>query len=398
MITIVGIGCDGVDGLSPKGLEAVRSADVLVGGERHLGMMDSSLNARAERHTWPRPLASGIADLFGSFPAGAAVTVLASGDPMFHGVGTTILRMLPGASVTVIPHVSSATLACARLGWTVESTPVVSLTTSHTDEVLPLAQAGRPFLVLGDPSVVGSALGAPYAVSRLTALSELGGPDETITSGTVANPPTPGSSLVVTAVEPAGPCESMLPGLVDDMFLNDGQLTKQGVRVHGVTAVRPRPNQHLWDIGGGAGSIAIEFCRSTPGTSARVFERNTERADRIADNAARLGVSRRVAVSLGDAGSSIATLNERPDAVFIGGGLSDEDMVNAAYAALRPGGRIVAHAVTLESVGRLVDLCKQYGGELTSVSIAKHHPVGRFTTLQPALPVVQWVAVKDLES
>ncbi|EEI26444.1 MULTISPECIES: bifunctional cobalt-precorrin-7 (C(5))-methyltransferase/cobalt-precorrin-6B (C(15))-methyltransferase [Corynebacterium] len=397
MITIVGIGCDGPHGITARARQAISTADILVGGQRHLDMV-SALNPHADTHTWPRPLAPGIAPLFGSFPASAQVTVLASGDPLFHGVGTTLLRELPGADFTVYPHVSSATLACARLGWTVEDTPVVSLTTSHPDEVVPLAQSGRRFLVLGTPGAVAAALGSDYGNSALTALADLGGTEESITHGTVAAPPEPGSSLVVTAVEPSGPQESALPGLVDDQFLNDGQLTKQAVRVHGVTALRPLPNQHLWDIGGGAGSIAIEFCRSTPGTSARVFERNEERATRIEDNAQRLGVSRRVSVSRGDAGTSIAGLTERPDAVFIGGGLSDKEMVDAAYAALVPGGRIVAHAVTLESVGRLVELCSRYGGELTSVAISKHHAVGRFTTLQPALPVIQWVAVKETES
>ena len=393
MITVVGIGCDGVEGLGAAARDAIACADILVGGARHLAMVPASVSA--SRHTWPRPLAPGVKPLFDSFPAAASVVVLASGDPMFHGVGTTLARLLPDVAMRVIPHVSSAALACARLGWTVEDTPVVSLTTSHPDELVPLAQAGRPFLVLGAPDVVAEVLARRgYSPSALTALAELGGPNEAIAEGTAAAPPQESSSLVVTAVVPVGPVESLLPGLADDSFDNDGQLTKTGVRIHAVTALRPRPGQLLWDIGGGAGSIAIEFCRSTPSTRARCFERNNERADRIAANAEALGVSRQVAVSLGDAGESIAGLDESPDAVFIGGGLSDAAMVDAAYAALAPGGRIVAHAVTLESVARLLELAGQYGGELTSVSIGTHHPVGRFTTLKPALPVVQWIAEK----
>ncbi|MDO4685616.1 MAG: precorrin-6y C5,15-methyltransferase (decarboxylating) subunit CbiE, partial [Corynebacterium sp.] len=266
-IEVVGIGADGFTSLNEAAQNAILHADVVIGSWRQLNLLPEG--CRAERRPWPSPLIPSIVPMFNEL-AGCHVVVLASGDPMFHGIGTTLIRILGKHRVHVYSAPSSVSLACARIGWAVDRTPVVSLMTHPVASVIPLVDSGQPFMVLcKDETSVGEIAALLVALNheaaKLTVLSDLGSADEHQTSGTAALPPKPVSSLNILAVQPNGPKHSCVPGLPDSEYESDGQLTKQDIRALTVSALAPCPGETLWDIGGGSGSIAIEALRAVPG-------------------------------------------------------------------------------------------------------------------------------------
>ncbi|WP_062348650.1 bifunctional cobalt-precorrin-7 (C(5))-methyltransferase/cobalt-precorrin-6B (C(15))-methyltransferase [Herbidospora yilanensis] len=381
-VVVVGIGADGWAGLGEPAREAVMKAEVVAGSPRQLALLPE---VPGEPRPWPSPLLPALRELLGS---GRRVCVLASGDPMHHGIGATIARLgVPG--VRVIPHPSSVSLACARLGWPVESVTVVSMVGRPLAAVF---APGRRFIVLsegsGSPAAVARALeSGGYAQSSITVLERLGGPGERV--GPLRDDVDP---LNVVAVE----CRSadplpIVPGLPDDAYDHDGQLTKREVRA--VVLAFLRPNGLLWDVGGGAGSIAIEWMRADRACRAVSVERDPARAARIAGNAARLGVPG-LRVVTGTAPRALAGLDP-PDAVFVGGGLTTEGVPETCWRALGPGGRLVATAVTVESEAVLAAWHRAHGGDLTRLSVSRAAPVGGFTGWRPAMPVTIWSARKD---
>ncbi|MGY1855178.1 precorrin-6y C5,15-methyltransferase (decarboxylating) subunit CbiE [Modestobacter sp. SYSU DS0290] len=394
-VTVVGIGADGWDGLSPAARRVIESAQVLRGSARQLDLVPPSVDA--ERVPWPSPMAPALAALLTDHP-GRGVVVLASGDPMLSGVGSSLVRQFGADAVEVVPHPSSVTLACARLGWAVEETTVVPVVGRPVSLVLPHATPGRRLLVLGSdtrtPADLAALLaGAGYGASRLTALAQLGGPAERRFTGTAAGWPHPETDpLVVTAVEvvadPGTVPLPTVPGLPDHAYESDGQLTKRDVRAVTLARLAPLPGQLLWDVGAGAGSIGIEWMRVHPASRAVAVEAEPGRADRVARNAARLGVPG-LEVVRGRAPEALAGLPD-PDAVFVGGGATVPGVLDACWAALRPGGRLVVNAVTLESEALVAQWRARVGGELTRLSVAHAQPVGGFTTFRPALPVTIW--------
>ncbi|MDP3967142.1 MAG: precorrin-6Y C5,15-methyltransferase (decarboxylating) subunit CbiT, partial [Nocardioides sp.] len=347
----------------------------------------------AERVAWPSPLRPAVKPLVERYAARGLV-VLASGDPMWHGVGRTLVEELGEDRVDVLPHSSSISLACARMGWPVEHTAVASLLTRRVETVLRHCHDGARVLVLSrdehTPARVAATLEAHgFGASRLTVLADLGGAEQRV-DGTAHGWEAAVPRLNVLAIEVSGPGLPETPGLPDDTFDHDGQLTKREIRAVTLSALAPRPGQLLWDVGGGAGSIAIEWLRAHPTTRAVAVEQHEERAARIAANAARCGVPE-LEVAHGRAPDALAELHP-PDAVFIGGGLTVPGVVEACWAALRPGGRLVANAVTLESQADLVRWRDRFGGTLTRIDVARSTDVGRFTGWRPAMPVMQWTA------
>ncbi len=392
MIVVVGIGADGWDGLSPLSRAAVEAADVLVGSPRQLDLVPVD----AERRPWPSPLVPAVPGLFAEL-AGRSVVVLASGDPMLSGVGTTLVRELGAAAVRVLPAPSSVSLACARLGWAVEDTQVVSLVGRPLELLHPHVHPGRRLLVLGSdggtPAAVAGLLTARgYGASVVTALASLGGPDETITHGTAADWGAQPQPLVVTAVEcrAASGTAPMptTPGLPDDAYEHDGQLTKNEVRAVTLARLAPVPGQLLWDIGAGSGSIGIEWMRAHPGCRAVAVEAVGERAERIARNASRLGVPY-LRVVHGSAPEVFGRLPQ-PDAVFVGGGATTPLLLDACWDALPPGGRMVVNAVTVQSEAVLADWQSRFGGALVRLAVQRAEPVGGFLGWKPAMPVTIW--------
>ena len=393
-IVVVGIGADGWEGLAPTSRAEVERAEVLLGSARQLALVPESVTA--QRVPWPSPLTEALPGLVEEH-AGRAVVVLASGDPMLSGIGTTLTRLLGAERVRVLPAPSSVSLACARLGWAVEDTCVVSLVGRPIELLHPHVQPGARLLVLGSdgdtPAHVARLLSdRGYGQSMVTVLAGLGGPEETVRTGTAATWAQPAPALVVTAVECRAERGTMplptTPGLPDSAYESDGQLTKSEVRAITLSRLAAVPGQLLWDVGAGSGSIGIEWMRAHPNCRAVAVEADEERAARIARNAARLGVPY-LRVVHGAAPDVLGRLGS-PDAVFIGGGLTTPLVLETCWDALPPGGRLVANAVTVESEAVLATWHSRVGGDLVRVAVQRAEPVGSFTGWKAAMPVTIW--------
>jgi precorrin-6Y C5,15-methyltransferase (decarboxylating) len=393
-VVVVGIGADGWDGLAPTSRAEVERAEVLVGSRRQLALVPESVPA--DRVPWPSPLSEALPGLLEEH-AGRAVVVLASGDPMLSGIGTTLTRLLGPERVRVLPAPSSVSLACARLGWAVEDTCVVTLVGRPVELLHPHVQPGARLLVLGSdggtPALVARLLAdRGYGQSVVTVLGGLGGPEESVRTGTAATWSQPAPALVVTAVECRAERGTMplptTPGLPDGAYESDGQLTKSEVRAVTLSRLAAVPGQLLWDVGAGSGSIGIEWMRAHPTCRAVAVEADEERAARIARNAGRLGVPY-LRVVHGSAPEVLGRLSP-PDAVFIGGGLTTPLLLDSCWEALPPGGRLVANAVTVESEAVLASWHARVGGELVRIAVQRAEPVGTFTGWRAAMPVTIW--------
>ncbi len=413
-MTVAGIGAEGWSGLAPATQEVLRKADVVFGGDRQLALLPPEVTA--QQVAWPSPLVRALPLLLVKTP-GAQKVVLASGDPTFFGIATTIARVAPGFDLQVLPHPSSISLACARLSWAQQDTEVVSLVGRPAATLQPSLSPGRRLLVLvpdeHSPALVAGMLRERgFGPSELTALSNLGAEDESRVSASADEWPAEGfpahapedsvgpqgsrALTVLAVVCRPGPTpirRSRVPGLPDDAYENDGQLTKRHVRAITLSSLAPEPGELLWDVGGGAGSIGVEWLRSHPSCRAISIERDPERAQRIRRNAELLGVPH-LDVRTGEAPGALTELPQ-PDAIFVGGGLTAPGLLETCWAALAPGARIVVNVTTLESEMLLIQARAQRGGTLTRIEISRAAPIGRFTGWRPALPVTQWVAWKS---
>jgi precorrin-6Y C5,15-methyltransferase (decarboxylating) len=398
-VTVVGIGADGWDGLSPTARRAIEEADVLRGSARQLGLVPGEV--RAERLPWPSPMGPALATLLEDHP-GRRIVVLASGDPMLSGVGASLVRLHGAGAVHVVPHPSSVSLACARLGWAVEETAVVTVVGRALELVAPHLTPGRRLLVLGSDGGTPAEVAAlcarlGYGASRVTALAQLGAPAEHALTGSAADwPHGVVDPLVVTAVEAVADAGTVplptVPGLPDDAFEDDGQLTKREVRAVTLARLAPLPGQLLWDVGAGAGSIGIEWMRAHPSCRAVAVESHPDRAARIERNAARLGVPG-LRVVEGRAPEALTGL-PTPDAVFVGGGATTPELLETCWSALPAGGRLVANAVTVESEAVLAAWFARVGGDLVRIGVQRAEPVGSYTGWRPAMPVTIFAVVR----
>ncbi|KHJ72527.1 bifunctional cobalt-precorrin-7 (C(5))-methyltransferase/cobalt-precorrin-6B (C(15))-methyltransferase [Rhodococcus sp. Chr-9] len=394
-ITVVGIGADGWSGVPSTVRERILAAEVLLGGRRHLDLVPAGTAVREE---WPSPLPSGLDDLLDRH-AGKDVVALASGDPLVSGIGTTLIRRLGGDAVEVIPAISSVALARARMGWSAEECETITVVGREIDALRRVLTRGRKLVVLVDGARVADVAmlleAAGFGSSRVAVLSHLGAADESRIDAKAAHLTDTGvRSLSLMCVEVDGPAGlSVLPGLDDSLFEHDGQLSKRTVRLAAVCALAPRPGELLWDVGAGAGSVGIEWARTDPRCRTLAIEKDERRAGAIERNAAALGVPSIVRIVRGAAPAALVGL-PTPDAIFVGGGGSREGVLDTCWDALPPGGRLVAHAVTLETEAVLVQWWKTHGGELTRLSVEHADPIGTFTGWRAQRPVVQWSAVK----
>lgn len=412
-ITVVGIGADGWAGVAPAARAAVAAARRMLGGRRHLDLVPAD-RTDAERLAWPSPLRPALAALLTAGPG--PVVVLASGDPLVSGIATTIVDVLgPDVELRVLPSVSSVALARARMLWPAETTAVVSAVGRDPSAVLRELAPGRRILLLSadasTPATVAELLAdRGYGASRLTVLGDLGGPGESRHDSTVAalhrdRPALPALHVLAIAVERgtggaepgpgiAPPPATWAPGLPDDAFEHDGQLTKRDLRAAALARLAPRPGELLWDVGAGAGSIGIEWSRAHPTCRTVAVERDPARAERILRNARALGVPTLHVVTGAAQAVLDAALPGPPAAVFVGGAVSVPGVLDRCWAALPAGGRLVAHAVTVESERVLFDRYREHGGELLRVAVEHAAPLGGFTGWTPARAVVQYAAVK----
>ena len=397
-LSIVGLGEDGLDGVSPVARRLIEGAETLVGGARHLALVPA--NHAAERLTWASPLADTVAEIVAR--RGRRVCVLATGDPMWHGIGVTLAQRVPPAEMTIVPGVSAYSLACARLGWPLGEVETLTVHGRPLDLVRAcLAPGARLVLLANDgdsPREVAALLReAGYGDSRIVVLERMGGAKERRIEGTAARwRARRAAEFNTIAVECRAGADARVyaraPGLPDDAYLNDGQLTKRAVRAATLAALTPLPGRLLWDVGAGCGSIAIEWLRAARGARAVAVERSPERCAFIASNAAALGVPQLEVVS-GPAPAALADL-EAPDAVFVGGGLAAPGLVEACWDALAAGGRLVANAVTVEGEAVLARWHERIGGEMTRLSVSRLEMIGAYHGWRPAMPVTQFAVTK----
>lgn len=390
-ITVVGVGADGLAGLSEPARRRVLGAEVVLGGARHLAMLPDT--ATAQRVPWPSPLRRRLPGLLETH-AGREVVALASGDPLVSGIGTLLVDLLGSDAVLVEPAVSAVALARARMGWSAESSAVVTVVGRDVDAALRELAPGWRVLVLSSDADTPGELAARlvaqgYGDSLVTVLGDLGGAGESRVDATAATWVGPAPALNVVALDLRGPVVgSWVAGLPDDAFEHDGQLTKRDLRASALARLAPQPGQLLWDVGAGAGSVGIEWLRAHPTCAAIAVEADDERLARAVRNAARLGVPRLVPVA-GRAPDALADL-PRPDAVFVGGGATTPGLLDLCRDRLLPGGRLVVHGVTLETEARLAAAYAEHGGELVRVAVEHAGPIGSFTGWTPARTVVQW--------
>jgi precorrin-6B C5,15-methyltransferase / cobalt-precorrin-6B C5,C15-methyltransferase len=397
-LSIVGIGEDGIDGLSPIARGLIAGADIVFGGERHLKLAAPLINGEARR--WPSPFSGAAGEVLAQ--RGRQVCVLASGDPFFYGVGSVLAAHVSPDEILVMPAPSSFSLAAARLGWALPDLALVSLHGRALERIRPQLHPGARVLALtsdrdGPEALARLLADSGFGASRLTVLEALGGPSERIRAATAAQFNLGGiAELNIVAIEveasPGARVLAFTPGLADELFEHDGQITKREIRAVTLSSLAPLRGEVLWDIGAGSGSVAIEWMLAHPSLRAVAIEARADRAGRIRRNAAAFGVPE-LEIVKGRAPEALAGLTT-PDAIFIGGGASADGVLDTAIAALRPGGRLVVNAVTLETEAALIARHTASGGTLTRIAVSRANSVGEKTTWRPALPVTQWVWVK----
>jgi precorrin-6Y C5,15-methyltransferase (decarboxylating) len=398
-LSIVGIGEDGLSGLSESARAAIGAAEIVFGGARHLELADGAI--RGEARTWLSPFSANIEALLEM--RGRQICVLASGDPFHYGVGATLARHIDASQMRVFPQPSAFSLAAGRLGWALQDVVSLSLHGRPLDLLRPHLHQGARILALtsdehGPAELAHLLTQAGFGISIVTVLEALGGPRERVRSHMAMN-------FALTEIDPLNVCAlsivalpqaRVLPlanGLPDALFEHDGQITKREIRALTLSSLAPKRGELLWDIGAGSGSIGIEWMLSDASLRAIAIEAQPERVERIGRNAQCCGVPD-LQVRWGSAPEALVGL-EPPHAIFIGGGGSDPGVIDAAVTALRPGGRLVMNAVTLELEALLLTRHAALGGSLVRLAISRAGPIGGMTGWRPAMPVLQWSWIKQ---
>ncbi len=392
---IVGIGEDGMEGLSAATRAVVEAAEIIVGGDRHHRLSD---NVTAERVAWPSPF-DALIDLLTSH-RGRRVVVLATGDPLWFSVGARIGRAIPPSEITYHPQLSAFQLAAARMGWSLADVETLTVHGRPVEQMIAFIQPDQRLLILTTGAETPARIARflterGFGASPMTVLASMGGVEERRFDGIAESwdheVPAFNTLAVDCVAAPDAALLPRVPGLADELFVHDGTMTKQETRAVTVAKLMPMRGAHLWDIGTGCGSVAVEWMRAARYASAVGIEPRADRRAMAAQNALALGTPK-LEILAGEAPAALEGLAP-PDAIFIGGGLSDA-VFAAAWAALRPLGRLVANAVTLESEAVLLALHKRHGGQLVRLSVERADPVGRLTGWRPLMPVAQWSLVK----
>jgi precorrin-6Y C5,15-methyltransferase (decarboxylating) len=397
-LSLIGIGEDGAEALSPAARTLLAQAQLVVGGARHLALAGP---LAAKTMTWPSPMAAAIPEILAR--RGSPVCVLASGDPFFYGAGSLLSAHVRPEEMQCLPAPSAFSLAAARLNWSLQECCLVSLHGREFERIIPALQPHAKILCLSwdettPPRLAKLLCEKGLGPSRIIVMEAMGGPRERLRESTAQAFGVEGiDPLNLVAIEIAATAQSqILPvasGLADSWFETDGQLTKWEVRAVALSSLAPRRGELLWDVGAGSGSVAIEWLLCHPANRAIAIESRADRASRITRNALSLGVPQ-LEIITGKAPEAFANLPQ-PQAIFVGGGGGDTKLLDSAYAALPSGGRLVVNAVTIETEAELISRFKALGGGLLRIEIAHADPLGSFHGWRPALPVTQW-SVKKL--
>lgn len=396
-LSVVGIGEDGIEGLSAAARTLIESADLLIGGERHLAMVPAEDDQ--ERIAWTASQLLAQADGIAQY-RGRPTCVLASGDPMWFGIGATLSKRIAADEMTVVPHPGAFSLAASRLVWALDTVDCLSLHGRPLDLLASFLTPGARLLLLTENGAAPAKI-ADYLVKRgfgsaqLTVLEHLGGAQENMFTGTAKDwPHKTCADLNLLAVEVKdGPGLTRLAGLEDDLYLHDGNITKREIRAVTLAKLSPFPGDLLWDVGAGSGSISIEWLRTDRRNRAIAIENKDSRRSMIAQNALALGVPQ-LDIKAGSVPAALNGLPE-PDAIFIGGGITTDGLIERCWAALKPGGRLVANVVTLEGESVLEQARRDHGGDLARFSVQRAEPVGRFHGWHAMMPVTQWSVTKE---
>ena len=393
-LSIIGIGEDGVEGLSSVARQLIGSAELVMGGARHLDFANELIRGR--RLAWPSPIGDAFPEI--ERHRGRAVAILASGDPFHFGIGKQIAAFVAADEFVCLPQPSAFSLAAARMGWPLQDVALVTLHGRALNGIIRHLHPGARILALSWDGATPRKLSELLSTrrmgqTRMTVLEAMGGPHERIRHATASrfdiDDIQPLNTIAIEVIaEPDAAIIALTAGLEDDLFEHDGQLTKREIRAVTLSSLAPLHGQLLWDIGLGAGSVAIEWLLQHPSLRAIGIEAQSDRAGRAARNAAALGVPE-LEIVQGHAPEALAGL-ARPDAVFVGGGMMDEGVFDAAWSALKSGGRLVANAVSLETEARLAGYFQQFGGDLIRLQVARADRVGAMSGWRPAMPVTQW--------
>jgi precorrin-6Y C5,15-methyltransferase (decarboxylating) len=396
-LTIIGIGEDGRAGLGRAALDALDRASFVVGGARHLALAGP---LTADTLVWPSPIAEGYAAVLSR--RGEPTCVLATGDPFHYGIGAELARLVPAEEIACFPQASAFSLAAARLGWSLPYCDCVSLHGRALERIIPHLQPGARILALSwdgttPARLAGLLVGRGLGSSSITVLEALGGPRERVRrTGAAEFDLADIDPLNTVAIVVEAPREARIvpltAGLDDSWFENDGQLTKAEMRALTLAALAPRAGELLWDVGAGAGSVGIEWCLRHPRNRCLGVEERADRAERARRNALALGATA-LTIHEGRAPERVADW-PRPDAVFIGGGATDDGVFDACWTALKSGGRLVINAVSLETETRLGTLHARHGGAMRRFALSRLDRVGAMHGWRAAMPVTQWIAVK----
>jgi precorrin-6B C5,15-methyltransferase / cobalt-precorrin-6B C5,C15-methyltransferase len=396
-VSIIGMGDDGFEGLTPRAALALHHVTHIVGSRRLLSYLPK---LKAELHEWPQPFSDALARI--EPLRGQPTAILATGDPMNYGVARKLLERIPKGEVEIIPHVGAFSLAAAHMGWSLPDCDSLTLHGRDAANIETFIQPDVRLLVLTAdettiPVVCERLTRRGFGKSEISVLENLGGKAERATNFTAGAMPVQNfSPLNTIAIHCKASADakvlSRVPGLPDDTFMHDGKITKRELRASAIAALSPAPDQLLWDVGAGCGSIAIEWMRCCRGGEAIAFEQADGRLAMIANNADMLGTPR-LRIIAGAAPVTFASAPP-PDAVFIGGGMSVPGLVEAAWERLKPGGRFVAHAVTIEGEMHLYDWQASHGGELTRMEVSTLHAIGPYRAMKPRMAVTQLRIVK----
>ena len=396
-LAVVGIGEDGLEGLTPAARGLIAQAVFVVGGKRHLALAGS---LKAETMIWPSPIENALDAI--EARRGRSVCVLASGDPFFFGVGAMLMRRFAADEMISVPAPSAFALVASRLGWSQQDCALLTLHGRPLEAIIPHLCPGARIIALSWDDATPAKLAALLAArgmgrSKLTICEAMGGLSERIRTTeaqdfALDNVAALNTIALEVVAEHGARILPRAAGLPDDWFEHDGQITKREIRAMTLSSLAPRRGELLWDVGSGSGSVAIEWMLADPANSAVAIERRRDRAERIARNALSFGVPG-LSVVTGEAPHVLADLAP-PDAIFIGGGAGAPGMIERAMGALAAGGRLVVNAVTLETQAACVDWRARWSGELTQIAIAHAEPVGRYSGWRAAMPIVQWRFVK----
>jgi precorrin-6B C5,15-methyltransferase / cobalt-precorrin-6B C5,C15-methyltransferase len=396
-LAVVGIGEDGVDGLSPAARRLVAQASFVVGGKRHLALAGP---IGAETLVWPSPIENALEVI--EAHRGRPVCVLVTGDPFFFGVGAMLMRRFAADEMICVPAPSAFALAAARLGWSEQDCAMLSLHGRPLEAIVPHLQPAARILALSWDDATPAKLAALLAArgmgeTKITVCEAMGGERERVRttearSYALDNVAALNTIALEIVVDRGARVLPRAAGLPDDWFEHDGQITKREVRAVTLAQLAPCRGELLWDVGSGSGSVAIEWMLADPANHAVAIEARHDRAARVARNALAFGVPH-LSVVTGEAPQAFADL-PAPDAIFIGGGAGAPEMIERAIDVLASGGRLVVNAVTLETQAALVDWLARHGGELTQIAVAHADRIGRFSGWRAAMPVVQWRFVK----